>query len=648
MEKKYHLPVIGNEQYKNPFCYGKDTQIHTNPDPYIIKYEGKYYCYSSGNAGVNVSVSENLSDWTYLGLAAREDGKHEFWAPCVIYDNGTFYMYCANTPANVDDCHQEFLQLYESSTPEGPFTYVKTFFQKFSIDAHVVKDIDGEVYMFYSVNDYMGTDEYHSGTVILVDRLIDYTELAHEEQVVVAPSIREEVFEENRFGDGRDWHTIEGAFFFRHHRRAYVMYAANAYIRENYFLGYSAADARKKISEMEWNKFPDNDTFEPLIRRNEKVEGTGHNSVIKAPNLVDDWVIYHGREQEQELILGTEQREGRIDPLLYSGDRLISNAPSYLAQDMPEKPKFQTWDGEKSLHFVKYGTAGTPMWVYEETLENYIMEADIRCNLTHMGGRYGLLLAWTDEKNYLELVIDSGKRFLAVNQICNQICIRKGDTKIPAAYNHEVSHNLKVIRTCSRFQVLLDEVPILTCEAHVPYGKVGFFTKYTDARYPFFAVTEHVDLFEEGLCFLPYFMESSMPGVYEKNRITYHCPGSTELKELEEAEAYTKTLELELRSAKSQARILLLSGEHALACVQVENEKITIYEIHGKEKILKEETTFTDKRFTVYFKEKNGKIMIFADGASVLLEEKELAAQHLEMQLQQVDICGYSCTKLSK
>ena len=67
----------------------------------------------------------------------------------------------------------------------------------------------------------MGTDEYRPGTSILVDRLIHFTELAGEEKPVVTPSIKEEMFEENRFGDERDWYTVEGAFFLRRHNRAY-------------------------------------------------------------------------------------------------------------------------------------------------------------------------------------------------------------------------------------------------------------------------------------------------------------------------------------------------------------------------------------------------------------------------------------------
>ena len=42
----------------------------------------------------------------------------------------------------------------------------------------------------------------------------------------------EEIFARNRFGDGRDWHTVEGATYFAYRDRAFITYSANAYEHE--------------------------------------------------------------------------------------------------------------------------------------------------------------------------------------------------------------------------------------------------------------------------------------------------------------------------------------------------------------------------------------------------------------------------------
>ena len=93
-------------------------------------------------------------------------------APCVICDNGRFYMYYSSLSLDDTDDHLHFLKVAIADRPEGPFAYAKTLFDKFSIGAHVVSDAAGHI-LFYSVNDYMGNDSSRPGTVILEDRMRD-------------------------------------------------------------------------------------------------------------------------------------------------------------------------------------------------------------------------------------------------------------------------------------------------------------------------------------------------------------------------------------------------------------------------------------------------------------------------------------------
>lgn len=647
MIKEYHLPVFdGNGCYENPLPYPWDGEVPTNPDPYVIKYGGRYYCYSSDRNGVNASVSENLHQWKYLGYAVSEEDSQEYWAPCVIYDNGTFYMYCSNTGADTDDCHQEFLKLYTSKNPEGPFSYVKTFFQKFSIDAHVVKDVDGEVYLFYSVNDYMGTDECHSGTVILADRLIDYTELAGEERPVVVPSLEEEVYEKNRFGDGRDWHTIEGAFFFRHHRKAYVMYAANAYVRENYFLGYSSADAGKKISGMEWQKYPDNDTYSPFIRRNEKVEGTGHNSVIKGPNLVEDWIMYHGRNQEEELVPGTEQRKMRMDPLLYNGDNLVTNAPSFLAQDCPEGPVYQSFSIEEDAAFKKQGTGGVRRCILDRDISDYVIEADMICSLTHMGGRYGLLLSHTDEENYTELIFHTGQRKLSIACTEHNIARTLASCVLAKDYNHEVLHNIRVERNLTHFEVFLDTVPVLSAEADISYGQVGTVTRYTEAKALFFSVTGHTELYGKTLAHISRLFRSNGMVRLTDDKLTCASDKEITLSELGNTVSCRKAVTAGLKSASSAVRIQVCGEKgEAYLSVYADSRRMYVEEFTGGKFQTIWETENKEILFTIYVKQKNGRTAVFLNGAAVMAHSVTEEPSHLDITLKKADLYSYEMTK---
>ena len=58
---------MSENQFCNPVKF-KDGKRHTNPDPFVLRWCGKYYCYSTDAKGVNLSISSDLVNWEYLGL----------------------------------------------------------------------------------------------------------------------------------------------------------------------------------------------------------------------------------------------------------------------------------------------------------------------------------------------------------------------------------------------------------------------------------------------------------------------------------------------------------------------------------------------------------------------------------------------------
>ena len=116
------MPVTGDSTYCNPVPFS-DGKIHTNPDPFVLRWCGRYYCYSSDEHGAKVSVSEDLVHWEYRGYAIREQGYHHYWAPSVIYLNGTFYMYYSNIPIEEADFHEQHLKVAKAENPLGPFVW---------------------------------------------------------------------------------------------------------------------------------------------------------------------------------------------------------------------------------------------------------------------------------------------------------------------------------------------------------------------------------------------------------------------------------------------------------------------------------------------------------------------------------------------
>ena len=291
-------------------------QNRSQGDPYVIKANGKYYLYATHRDGVQIYVSDNKHDWEYKGLCYVREGQKEYWAPAVIELEGKYYMYVSTMPNESDDVHEQYIQVAVCDTPDGNYQYLNDLTAPFSIDAHVVKSGD-DLYMFYSVNDY---EAVRAGTLIVVDKMVSPTEMVGEPKIVVRATLDEEIFMKDRFKVGQHWHTLEGAFYFRKGNYHYVMYSGNCFENENYYLGYAVAYGDTfDLQALEFKKYPNEETYYPLVRKNEVEEGTGHNSVLEEGGRY--YVFYHGRDLTKR-VEGCDVRTARICELELDNEKI--------------------------------------------------------------------------------------------------------------------------------------------------------------------------------------------------------------------------------------------------------------------------------------------------------------------------------------
>ena len=264
-------------------------------DPYILKSGGRYYIYVTGDDGVYAYDSDNLfSGWQYRGRVLTVPGRRAFWAPCVIELAGRFYMYNSiEIPeAEADQGgHTGLLHVSAAERPLGPFTDPRPLLKPFSIDPHVVQTAAG-LFLFYSTNQYEGE---RAGTYIVVDRLTDPYHAEGRPVKVVEASLDEEIFQKDRFRPGQHWHTLEGAYYFQEGDWQYVMFSGNCYEKPTYYVGYARAKTRESdLRKIAFAKYPDPQTWSPVLKANEFEEGTGHHSLIKENG---QWyAIYHARD----------------------------------------------------------------------------------------------------------------------------------------------------------------------------------------------------------------------------------------------------------------------------------------------------------------------------------------------------------------
>lgn len=474
-----------NMQYTNPVSYSGPTP--TNPDPYVLRYIGTYYCYSTDESGVRVSTSPDLVTWRDEGLCFQESGSRAYWAPCVVYRNGIFYLYVSTRPADIDDPHFQRMRVATSDDPLGPFRFERVMADTFCIDADVVIDEQGDAFMFYATNDAVGASTGRAGTCVVLDRMNDMMHLAGAPRPVIVPTLDEEIFAENRFGDGRNWHTIEGSTYVTYRDRAYMTYSGNAYVREDYFVGVTSADLVAPIDALRWTKQPDDSTYAPILRRSADVEGTGHNSITFAPNLVDPWIVYHGRSAHEPLTPGVEQRVMRIDPLEFANGRLECDGPSSTARPAPALPDIRI-DGIRRTDSV--ARAVIPL---ADGIGPYRAEIDLRVPHSDMGAVFGLEVMRTADESWT-VWINVAMNTVRVDHEVGGILIR-GEEEALSGIDLRCWQALTIDRRLGDLQVRCGRQTIANF-AHtggLTPASVSLVSQYTQLELGFAALTEYID-----------------------------------------------------------------------------------------------------------------------------------------------------------
>lgn len=469
--------------FQNPVPFS-DGKLHTNPDPFVLSWCGKYYCYATDAQGVNVSVSEDLVHWEYLGFALSREGYHDFWAPAVIYRNGTFYMYVSCNPVGEDDGNGEKMLLATASSPQGPFAWQKTLFSSFSIDAHPVV-WNGDVYLFYSVNDWVGNCEDKPGTCILVDKLVTPDQLEGRPVPVVLPSMEQEIYARNRFGDGRDWYTIEGACFIPGPEKSFLLYSANCYTDVNYFVGYSVAQNQPDLRDMVWEKHTLSGDWDPLIRKSPQVEGTGHNTVVPAPNQQDLWMVYHGRNAAEAIRPGQEQRVMHIAPMEVGVQTLHMAPPTTDPQPVPaasgyfaSKMLIEDDTLPPLCPTPEYGSIS--VWVCPERL--------------HTGARYGIMLLDQGPSEQLQLQVNSGRNSIHVTAIHGNLRQTLAQCKLAPGFDHFVPHLIQCRRNGAHWSIWIDEIRMMEFSSPIAQGQLRMCAYYSRVHLYGLTVSEHLRL----------------------------------------------------------------------------------------------------------------------------------------------------------
>jgi len=226
------------------------SDTYTNPvydryfaDPFVLAVDGTYYAYGTGSVidglAFEVLRSRDLVHWESLGGALEPVGPPgtpvgTYWAPEVVVVDGLFHLYYS--VGEEDRGHR--LRVATSERPEGPYVDAGVELateERFAIDPHPFRDVDGQWYLFYArdaVEDPPdGDGPVRAGTTLAVDRLLDMTTPAGKPRTVLRATSDWQLFLAQRemYGEVVDWYTLEGPFVRRHGGRYYLFYSGGSW-----------------------------------------------------------------------------------------------------------------------------------------------------------------------------------------------------------------------------------------------------------------------------------------------------------------------------------------------------------------------------------------------------------------------------------
>lgn len=321
------------------------------PDPFVLKYNGEYFAYCTGQWDdgriFGVLHSTDLIDWRPLGgaMAELKEPVPFYWAPEVTYWNGTFYLYYS--AGNEELMH---LRVATSDRPDGGFVDSgrRLTAEDFAIDAHVFSDDDGQRYFFYAT-DFL--EHSHIGTGVVIDRMADWFRLDGQPRPVVRAKYDWQVFDPNRAEKGGvRWHTVEGPFVLKRKGRYFLMFSGGNWKQPTY--GVSFALSGSLSSAGEWRQFSDGEKILPILRTDEnKQVGPGHNSVIRGPNNRELYCVYHYWHEDNRVLA--------VNRMDFAGPRIFVEDKPYLPKPLPLQPsarfylESKNWKPTGSWEFSK-------------------------------------------------------------------------------------------------------------------------------------------------------------------------------------------------------------------------------------------------------------------------------------------------------
>ncbi|WP_341631675.1 glycoside hydrolase family 43 protein [Sphingomonas agri] len=319
-------------------CYLNPVLDDDFPDPAVILApDGYYYAYGTqtlrNGQWINIQVwrSKDLVHWHDLGDALPKKPHwarttQDFWAPSVIFDGSTYFMYYSATPDECREGPDHALAVATSNSPDGPFT-----------DA-------GEPLLagkgFHNI-DPMAYDDPVTGKRLLYwgsgFEPIKVQELGPDRMSFAPGSKPVDLIWPNGENGGFP-RLVEASWLIRHDEHYYLFYSGDNCCGPQAEYGVMVARSKSATGPFETLEEAKGVPHSLMLFKSERWLAPGHNSIVtdKAGQV---WIIYHAidvnrprQTQEDEI---NSRRILLIDKIEWTDGWPYVGTPSDTPQAAP-------------------------------------------------------------------------------------------------------------------------------------------------------------------------------------------------------------------------------------------------------------------------------------------------------------------------
>jgi GH43 family beta-xylosidase len=293
---------------------GDPAHCFTNPivasgaDPFLVWHEGWYYFTSTGGHGRNQVCLRRARSLNGLRSAmpttiwqAPDSGPNcrDIWAPELHELSGHWYVYFAATSTNAPDINRRMFVLESKGVePLGPYSekarLVVEGDDHYAIDGTVFQQADGSLYFIWSgrAEDKIGPQNLY------IARMSNPWTLVGPRVKISSPQ-----FDWEKHG----WAVNEGPAVLQRNGGVFVTYSASGGTTPEYCLGMLANTNGDLLNPGAWRKSA-RPVFAPHSGNSGRVFTVGHNSFFKSPDGSEDWILYHGKENQDGTWAGRSAR----------------------------------------------------------------------------------------------------------------------------------------------------------------------------------------------------------------------------------------------------------------------------------------------------------------------------------------------------